>query len=254
MDKDHIISAYKDADYWQKTKPRVMGDIEQRPKAVELFSDITGKKILDAGCGTGYVARMLANAGAQTEGCDISNEMLDLAKKSELSEPLNIMYKIEDILNLKQYENESFDGILSVGVMIHHPIENWEKFITASKRVLKKGGVLVISVEHPFLFTPMSPTRQKKQCWAIHTPLNPQIQYEQSQEFKEEYFDINGNVFTSTLWHHTVTTMMKAVLSSGLIVEVVRELFIKKEHLVCPFWGKDYDYPGFLQFRLVKKA
>ena len=63
--------------------------IEKLPK------DLRGARILDAGCGTGVLSRMLDERGAEVVGVDISEKLIEVAKnRSSLNKILNILLEI----------------------------------------------------------------------------------------------------------------------------------------------------------------
>ena len=66
-----------------------------------LLGNLTGKSILDLGCGEGFYTRKFKQKGAQrVVGVDISPEMIALARSEETKEPLGIEYVIADVCSL----------------------------------------------------------------------------------------------------------------------------------------------------------
>ncbi len=51
------------------------------PVLFKLLGDIKGKRILDAGCGEGYLSRKLAKAGAEVTAVDYAKRMLEIANR-----------------------------------------------------------------------------------------------------------------------------------------------------------------------------
>ena len=51
----------------------------------KLPQDLKGTRILDAGCGTGVLSRMLDERGAEVVGVDISDKLVDVAKNRSRS-------------------------------------------------------------------------------------------------------------------------------------------------------------------------
>lgn len=100
---------------------------------------------LDAGCGSCAHSIRLANRGFLVQAVDFSESALELARADVKTRGLGNRIEIqrEDILVLS-FEDESFDYILCWGVLMHIP--NLEKAISELSRVLKPGGVVVISV------------------------------------------------------------------------------------------------------------
>jgi len=241
------------SEYWTKREPMVMGDLRNRPPMMALVGDIKEHNVLEAGCGTGYVARMLAAKGANVYGCDISKEMLEKAGKEETEHPMGIKYSEGDVTNLP-YPDNSMDDIISCGVLIHFDQETIEKALIDAKRVLKKGGYITIGVMHPFLYSPESPNyKAEGKTWGRYTPLEDGKPYEESQKYREDYVDKNGKVFSSEVWHHTIDTYKRLIAESGLKIVEIQEQEIQKEDLISEEWGEDYGYPAFLHIKAVKE-
>ena len=237
------------AGFWDKTAPRVMGDLIGRPSAVEMMGYLEGKRVLEAGCGTGYVARILAEKGARVSGCDISKEMLERAFKEEKGVS-GIEYKLARITDTG-YEDERFDGVISEGVLIHSHPAVLDFAYREARRILKPEGSFVVSVTHPCLFVPGSPSRSEEKNWVKHK-LKDKSQ-EESKIFTEMYYDIEGNEFISEVWDYPMGLYINSARKYGFNIEEVREPRVEEKHLLHPSWGKEYGYPAFLQFRMVKK-
>ena len=109
--------------------------------------NISGKKCLDVGAGTGeityHVART-AGPGSTVIGLDLTPAMLRLAEKKE--KDLNLPVKIEwvegDALNLP-YEDNSFDLVTS-GYMLRN-VTNILGAVTEMHRVLAPGGKVIVA-------------------------------------------------------------------------------------------------------------
>lgn len=240
----------KNSGFWSKTKPRVMGDFIGRPDALSLLGHVKRKLILEAGVGTGYLARILAQHGAEVFGCDKEPNMLRVAIEEEQKSPLGIDYVEADIIKTP-YVDSFFDAVLCIGVLIHNDADTIRDFFKEALRVLKPYGVLVVSVTHPFLFVPGSPSRNGQPNWVRHTPESPEsgfLNYRLSQIFIEDYRDINGQIFTSKVWHHSIETYLNAMLR-WFHVECTQEVVVDKSHLLVSEWGTQYGYPAFFQMR-----
>lgn len=240
-----------DARFWDKTSPRVVGDIIGRPEAVELCDDIVGKRVLEAGCGTGYVARMLQQIGAEVFGCDISQPMISKAQTANEELGQNIVYSVQDICQTN-YSAGIFDLVTCVGVLIHLTQDVIEAFLVEAHRLLKGDGSLVISVTHPCLYLPFSPSRTEEVNWVKHTPID-NLLYDHSQRFQELYCDCDGNCFESIVWHHPEEWYMKAFSKQGFVLEKVQCPVLQKNHLQYEHWGSVSNYPVFWQVKLTKK-
>lgn len=92
-------------------------------------------KILDAGCGTGVAFPVLKPFGSVI-GVDVSAEALRFAKK------VGEKTKKASVTNLP-FPNESFDMVLSLDVLYHAWVGDYDKALREYVRVLRPGGILV---------------------------------------------------------------------------------------------------------------
>src|SRR5437660_1867191 len=86
----------RNADIWAsdvREGSDVFRDLYNNPAFLEFIGDVSGRKVLDAGCGEGYNTRILARRGARMTGVDISPRMLNFAREAERRKPLGIRYE-----------------------------------------------------------------------------------------------------------------------------------------------------------------
>ncbi len=117
-----------------------------RPAVLSLLPEVRGMKVLDAGCGPGVYSEILVEMGAEVVAVDVSPKMVAAAKK-RLGERARI-FQADLEQDIPGLEAETFDLIISPLVLNYiddlYPI--FERFY----RLLKRGGLLVFSVGHPF--------------------------------------------------------------------------------------------------------
>lgn len=101
-------------------------------------------KILDAGCGIGLNTFLMAKKGFRIVGVDHDPEKITLAKKMlrRLDFP-RVKFILQDITRLK-FGPSSFDVVVCFEVLEHLKQDNLA--LTKISRVLKKGGLLLLSV------------------------------------------------------------------------------------------------------------
>ncbi|MDF2556304.1 MAG: type 11 methyltransferase [Bacillales bacterium] len=110
-----------------------------------------GMKILDAGCGAGRYSIEFAKKGCKVTLFDISEEQLKIAEKKIIDAKVN--ENIEgifqgDIRDLSQFEDEQFDVVVCYGAPLSYVLKNRDKAILEFYRVLKKNGLLFVSVNN----------------------------------------------------------------------------------------------------------
>ncbi len=108
--------------------------------AIRQLGDLKGKRILDIGIGDGFSSALMAQAGAQVTGIDVSPAALARAK--ELAERYGIDLDLREMPGEDlRFEDETFDGILCISAY-HHMDQ--ERAAREFARVLKRGGRLVM--------------------------------------------------------------------------------------------------------------
>ncbi|NWG11128.1 methyltransferase domain-containing protein [Candidatus Bathyarchaeota archaeon] len=114
-------------------------------KEFEIAGLKPGMKVLDAGCGTGAVARRMAAKVSPGEvyGIDIDSLFISEAKKLAANEGVsNVRFEVGDVDDLK-YDDSAFDVSYCRLVLMH--VKNPVKTVTELKRVTKKGGIVAVS-------------------------------------------------------------------------------------------------------------
>jgi ubiquinone/menaquinone biosynthesis C-methylase UbiE len=117
-----------------------------RPATLQLLPEIQGKVILDAACGPGKYAEILLSQGASITGFDSSPRMVELARKRNKDAGNFFVHDLAEPLHM--VENNTIDIVLCALAM--HYVKDWHPTIREFFRVLKPGGHMVISIEHPF--------------------------------------------------------------------------------------------------------
>ncbi len=105
---------------------------------VDALNPLPGERILDLGCGTGYLANVIAEAGATVVGIDSSLEMV---AKAKLQYP-ELEFKVQSATEF--YFDEHFDAIFSNAVL--HWVLQKEMAIDCMYRNLKKTGRIVLEM------------------------------------------------------------------------------------------------------------
>ncbi len=115
------------------------------PALFSLLPDLTGKKVLDLGCGFGeHCMRFVEEGADKVVGIDISEKMLEIAKAENSHEKITYMHMaMEDIGELE----EEFDVVVSSLAMYY--VEDYAGVVQQVYRLLKPNGQFVFSQENP---------------------------------------------------------------------------------------------------------
>ena len=98
------------------------------------------KKLLDIGCGTGYLINMLSKEyDAEFTGLDLSPEMIKQAKSKKIKNSVFVEGRSDEL----PFENDTFNVVTCSQSFHHYPETN--KPMQEAKRVLRPGGLYILS-------------------------------------------------------------------------------------------------------------
>lgn len=174
----------------------------------QLMPDLTGKRVLDLGCGFGWHCRYAADHGAaQVVGVDSSERMLEKARRDSHSPAITYLQQtIED----SEFAPESFDFVLS-SLALHY-VEDLGTVLAKVYEWLVPGGHVLISMEHPVF------TAEGSEQWVRdsegkidHWPVD--------DYFVEGWRETTFLGSTVRKYHRTLTSDVAAVLKAGFTLE-----------------------------------
>jgi SAM-dependent methyltransferase len=179
------------------------------PIILEILGDISGKRVLDAGCGDGYLSRKLARLGAVVTGVELSQQMLSFALEEQTREPLDITYHRADIASLPFLPDRSFDVVVANNVI--QDVEDYKGAFREFSRLLHQGGTYLHIINHPCFATPV---------WGWVRDTNGNRLYRKvDYYFKRGPFPVEWRPQTdmepTIHWHRTLGDLVNALISSG---------------------------------------
>ena len=125
------------AEKFSRTRSRIWEEVRF------LFDDYVrpGDKVLDLGCGNGRFFEILKDKGVDYIGVDFSERLIEIAKKRYPQ----VKFQVADALNLP-FPNNFFDKVYAIAVLHHIPSKEFrQRFLEEAKRVLKPGGLLILT-------------------------------------------------------------------------------------------------------------
>ncbi len=114
---------------------------------LHLLGNLSGKRVVELGCGGGQSAIALARQGAHVIGIDISARQLDHARKLVTDEQVTVELHRGDAADLAFVAANTVDLVLSTYVF--HEIEDIGRVLRQAHRILTRNGMVVVSVPHP---------------------------------------------------------------------------------------------------------
>jgi ubiquinone/menaquinone biosynthesis C-methylase UbiE len=202
----------------------------ERPATIALLGDVSGRRVLEVGCGAGLLTSWLVEHDATVTAFDVSDEMVALARNvvddratlfvADLCEPLSFA------------ADHSFD--LVVASLVLHYIRDWHDVFNEFHRVVVASGAVVFSTHHPAM------------DWE-HSPDD----YFATKQITEQW-DKGSLEFDVTFWRRPLTAMTRVIASSGFVIEqlVEPQPLPELRDLDADAYERINTQPRFLFFRL----
>ena len=143
----------QNADHWARQEPLILSDFTARPLVLRELGPLAGKDVLDLGCGEGYVARLVARAGAQSVfGIDISAEMVRRAQSTAAcGAPCPMTFESGNATTFKDFPREKFDRVIAIFMVSYLSCAEMTTVFRTVHSRLAAGGRFIFTVPHPFL-------------------------------------------------------------------------------------------------------
>jgi SAM-dependent methyltransferase len=174
----------------------------ERPAMLALAADVAGRRVLDAGCGSGPLSAALRDRGAVVTGIDASAGMLALARR-RLGD--DVALHVVDLSGRLPFADGAFDDV--VASLVLHYLEDWGPSLAELRRVLRPGGRLIASVDHPFV------------AYTIHDP-RPDYFAPTGYTFD---WSFDGRSVPMRLWRKPLHAMTDAFTTAGFRLSVISE-------------------------------
>ncbi len=101
---------------------------------------LTGKRVLDVGCGAGLLCEPLARLGGEVTGIDATPANIDVARAHAATGGFAIDYRAGSVEHM---EDASYDLVTCMEVIEH--VENPAQFIAQLARMVRPDGLLLLS-------------------------------------------------------------------------------------------------------------
>ena len=208
-----------------------------------------GDEVLDVACGTGYFAKEFAKSGANISACDISPELIKIAKENS---PKEIDFFVSPADKIEKMANKSVDKI-SIILAIQN-IENLARVMGECGRILKPNGKLFVVMNHPAFRIP------QKSHWCFDE--ENKIQYRRLDAYMSDSkaeIEMHPGIKTSEKtisFHRPLQVYFKALRKNGFCVSALEEWISNKKSQKGPRAEAEdkarKEFPMFLFLEALK--
>ncbi len=206
-----------------------------------LFPDLSGKSVLDLGCGYGWHCKYAVECGArQVLGIDISEKMIREAIEKN-ADP-KITYQVCG-LDDYDYPAGAYDCVISNLVL--HYITDIDAIFKKIYLTLKTDGVLLLNMEHPVF------TAGVNQDWVYNLAGKP-------RHWPVDDYFYPGERVTHFLGqnvrkqHHTLTQILMGLINTGFKLVAVEEATPSSDILNIPGMSDEMRRPMMLLIKSLK--
>ncbi|WP_200834502.1 class I SAM-dependent methyltransferase [Amycolatopsis alkalitolerans] len=187
--------------YTAENETSIVNAHYERPAMLDLAGDVAGRRILDAGCGSGPLFAALRDRGAIVTGIDVSARMLEFARR-RLGAGADL--RIADLAEPLPLPDGAFDDV--VASLVLHYLKDWGPPLTELRRVLAPGGRLIVSVDHPFV------------SYAIQR----ETSYFETYQWTFEW-TMGDRTVPMSFWNRPLHAMIDAFTAAGFRIAVTSE-------------------------------
>jgi len=233
--------------YISRNAANSYNNLVEQPAMSKLYieDDLTGKSVLDLGCGYGANCKNFIEYGAKkVVGVDISEKMLQEAK-SKNSHP-NIEYisfDLNQICKINQVHN-GFDLIYSS--LAFHYVEDFKKLISSIYDLLNNNGILLFSIMHPVITANISYIGETPETSYLDPVVVKNYMNSGSRKFK---WILNDVVF----YHKPVSVIINTLIEVGFVITNITEPIPDANGInIAPFLAEELDRPSYLIVKATK--
>lgn len=244
---------------WNRPYARLGDPLREHAVPFDLLLDqvgrsIEGLRVLDAGCGSGYLACLFAEKGAHVTGIDYSHSQLELARLTAGNRNLDVEFIHASITNMNALEDSSFDIVVCVTALSN--VRDYQSAMLEIGRVLKPCGKLLVVEIHPCF----SMNRFRK-CVAVWDSQR----YDEIMHWAvDQYFDtrpVRTHYSTfpapTTTFRRTLSEYINSIVGGGMLISSFHEP-IPSTEAICQYpkvlAERAQRIPRFMVIQAVKPS
>jgi SAM-dependent methyltransferase len=200
--------------------------------------------VLDAGCGDGWLANLLARNYDAVAGCDISEGLITEAKKRYMDIP----FRICDLADGVPFADRTFDAV--VLNMVLHDIAKPQQAVQNLHAQLGKEGTLLVSIVNPYYGFPVGIWKRGVLRWLLRR--KPNLRVRPYNSFAVTARDFIWNKKIPGIFYPLSETI-NTILGQGFTLRHMEELRSETDTETFSLRYRLHRYPLILFFAFKKQ-
>jgi len=210
------------------------------PTIIRLVADVSNKRIIDVGCGSGYLTAKLGGKALHVTGVDPSKEMIRIAKREYGQIPRVEFHNLSIQDFLRKHSDRQFEVAVSNMSLITIPY--LDEALKAISSLLLPNGIFAINITHPCFYN----------LYRKYEDPNS-FQYHLSHAQRGNFMisiDVGGLPSLTTHFHRPLQKYFRSLRDASFVVDKLIEPFPSPE--VMKLYPKPWKVPHFLSLRCIK--
>jgi len=208
------------------------------PAMLKAIGQPEGLTVLDAGCGEGYLSRILARKRAVVTGVDFSARLIEAARGQNLIDELPVSFDIGAVDELP-YADNTFDLVVCNHLL--NDLYDPSRPISEFARVLRSNGRLLILMLHPCFYNKHAERNQATNGLIAAS-------YFETRSI-EQVFEVGGltSPVANTAWFRPLEFYTEELRKSGFVITSLTEPHPSPEQVQADsWWRKGFTRPLFM--------
>lgn len=208
------------------------------PAMLKAIGASTGMTVLDAGCGEGYLSRILARRGATVTGVDSSGKLIEAARTQSHTDGLPISFDAASVDELP-YADNTFDLVVCNHLV--NDLYDPSKAIGEFARILHDDGRVVLLMLHPCFYNKHAERSQASNGLIASS-------YFETRSI-DQAFEVDGltSPVANTAWFRPLEFYTEALCKSGFAITSLTEPHPSAEQVRADnWWRKGFTRPLFM--------
>jgi len=189
--------------YSERAEDKAENGYIEHPAMRALIGQVSELKVLEAGCGPGFLASHLIAGGATVTAFDVSPAMLELCRKRTRGKALLFL---ADMANKLEFIHDAEFDIVVSSLAIDY-IEDWTTPMREFYRALVPGGRFIFSVQHPL---------SAYLCYQPPAAIGV-------HQVKATWTGFGGDPVTVPDYYRSFEEIVNPILAAGFILKTIKE-------------------------------